>query len=126
MKNSLKYVALAAVVGACHGLAALPASAQISLGVGAPDVEVSLGARAETRRSGAYVYDGYESGYWHPRGSVYRRDRWDARYDGYDCYEAFQYTYEHGDRVRYESTFCYDRYDRPYEVRSTRVIVLVR
>jgi hypothetical protein len=119
MKNTLKIMALAGVIG----LAGLPASAQLSLGLGTQaDVDLGVSARVETR-SGPYVHDGYESGYWHPHGDLHRRHRWYARYEGYDCYQAFQYTYEHGQRVRYESTFCYDERDRPREVRSTRVIV---
>ncbi len=126
MKKPMKYLALAAAFSLSGGLVAAPASAQLRLGVGVPDVDVNVGARVETRTTGPYVYQGYESGYWHPRGDVYRRYYWDARYDGYDCYEAFQYTYERGHRVRYESTFCYDRYDRPYEVRQTRIVAKVR
>ncbi len=125
MKNSKKYMALAAALSLGSALASTPASAQINLGVGVPDVDVTVGARVEDRRD-PYVYDGYQSGHWHTRGDVYRDHRWDARYRGYDCYEAFQYTYENSERVRYESTFCYDDRDRAREVRDTRVIVKVR
>lgn len=125
MKKSLRYMAMAAAVGLTGALAASPATAQISLGVGVPDVDVRIGARTETR-SDVYVYEGYESGHWHTRGDVHRRHHWDARYNGYDCYDAFQYTYENGDRVRYDSTFCYDDRDRAREVNETRVVVKIR
>ena len=124
MKNSMKYMAIAAAAVLAGTFAAAPASAQLRVGVGIPDVDVDVGARAETR-SGPYVYDGYESGHWHTRHEVRRHHRWDARYDGYDCYDAFQYTYEHGERVRYDSTFCYDDRDRAREVRGTRVVVRI-
>ncbi len=126
MKKPFKFTAVAIALGLAAGLAASPASAQISLGVGVPDVEVNVGARTETRTSGPYVYDGYESGHWHTRGDVHRRNYWDARYEGYDCYEAFQYTYERGDRVRYDTTFCHDQRGRAYEVRETRTVVRMR
>lgn len=125
MKKSLKYIALATAMGLGTALSAPLATAQIKLGVGVPDVDVNVGARAEARTD-PYVYDGYQSGHWHTRGDVYRDHRWDARYNGYDCYEAFQYTYDRGERVRYESTFCYDDRDRAREVRDTRVVVKVR
>jgi hypothetical protein len=125
MKNSMKYIVLAAAMGMGAALSAPVAAAQIKLGVGVPDVDVNVGARAETR-SGPYVYEGYRSGHWHTHGEVHRDHRWDARYRGYDCYEAFQYTYEDGDRVRYESTFCYDDRGRAREVRDSRVVVRVR
>ncbi|MFN7164802.1 MAG: hypothetical protein ACK4P2_08275 [Hyphomonas sp.] len=126
MKKSMKFIAMATALGLTSALAATPAAAQIRLGVGVPDVDVNVGVRSEMRASGPDVYDGYRSGHWHTYGDVHRRHYWDARYEGYDCYEAFQYTYERGDRVRYESTFCYDRRDRPYEVRETRTVVRVR
>lgn len=123
MKKPLQYIGLAAVVALTAGLADGAASAQIRLGVGVPDVELNVGTRTETRTTGPYVYDGYASGHWHTRGDIRRRNDWDARYDGYDCYEAFQYTYERGDRVRYDTTFCHDHRGRPYEVRETRTVV---
>jgi len=126
MKKSLKFIALAAAVAFTAGVADREAHAQIRLGVGVPDVDVNVGARTETNTSGPYVYDGYRSGHWHTRGDVHRRHSWDARYEGYDCYEAFQYTYENGDRVRYETTFCSDQRDRPYDARETRTVVRVR
>jgi hypothetical protein len=125
MKKSFKYLALSTALGLSATLVATPASAQISLGVGVPDVNVGVGVRGETRTD-PYVYDGYRSGHWHTHGDVHRRHDWDARYQGYDCYDAFQYTYENGERVRYDSTFCYDDRDRAQEVRETRVVVRVR
>ncbi|MBK8198689.1 MAG: hypothetical protein IPK75_09980 [Acidobacteria bacterium] len=125
MKNRIKYIAVAAATGLAASLAALPASAQLRVGVGLPDVDVDVGARTDVRTE-TYVYDGYQSGHWHTHGRVHRDHYWDARYRGYDCYDAFQYTYEDGRRVRYDSTFCYDDRGRPYEVRDTRVVVRVR
>lgn len=124
MKKPLKYLALAAAVALTAGMADRHAFAQISLGVGVPDVEVDVGTREE-RFAEPYMYDGYHSGHWHARGEVHRARTWDARYRGYDCYEAFQYTYERGERVRYESKFCHDERDRPREVRETRMVVRV-
>lgn len=126
MKKPLKYLALAAAVALTAGVADRSAEAQISLGVGVPDVEVNVGTRDEIRYADPYMYDGYHSGHWHTRGEVYRDRTWNARYRGYDCYEAFQYTYERGERVRYDSTFCYDDRGRAREVRETRVVVRIR
>lgn len=126
MKKPLQYIGLAAAVALTASIAEREASAQIRLGVGVPEVEVNVGARAETRTSSPYVHDGYQSGQWHTRREFQRRNYWDARYEGYDCYEAFQYTYERGDRVRYDTTFCHDHHGRPYEVRETRTTAGVR
>lgn len=125
MKKPFQYFALAAAVALTAGLADRHALAQINLGVGVPDVEVNVGTR-DDRSAEPYTYDGYHSGHWHTRGDVDRTKSWDARYRGYDCYDAFQYTYERGERVRYDSTFCYDDRDRAREVRETRVVVRVR
>lgn len=121
MKNLIKTAALTAALVAVT----VPATAQIRLGVGVPDVEVGVNTRVEQRAHvhGPYVYDGYTSGRWHTYHAPARHQVWYSRYNGYDCYDAFQYTYEDGHRVRYDTTFCYDRHDRPYEVRRTRVVV---
>lgn len=121
MKFPTRLIPLAAALTALS----LPAAAQVRLGVGVPDVNVGVNARVEQRTHvyGPYVYDGYASGRWHTYHAPPRHQVWHSRYHGYDCYEAFQYTYEDGHRVRYDTTFCYDRHDRPYEVRRTRVVV---
>jgi hypothetical protein len=128
MKKPFVNIALSAALGASMALTALPAAAQVNLGVKVqPQVGVRVGGPPEPRTEvhHHYVYEGYDSGEWYPRGHVYRHHRYDARYDGYDCYEAFQYSWEDDHRVRYESTWCYDEYDRPYEARSTRVVVRI-
>lgn len=126
MKKPLKYIALAAAVALTAGMADRHALAQVSVGVGIPEIELDIGARTQDRYAEPYVYNGYYSGPWHTRSEVHRTKSWDARYRGYDCYDAFQYTYERGERVRYDSTFCYDERDRAREVRETRVVVRVR
>jgi hypothetical protein len=45
MKKPFQYLALAAAVALTAGMADRHALAQISLGVGVPDVEVNVGAR---------------------------------------------------------------------------------
>lgn len=127
MQNRFKYLALSALLGAGAALA-VPASAQINLGAGVdPQVDVRVGNPPQPRTEvhHHYVYEGYNSGEWYPRGEVHRRHHWNAHYEGYDCYDAFQYTWEDGRRVRYESTWCYDERDRPYEARSSRVVVRI-
>jgi hypothetical protein len=127
MKNTLKFIALSAAVGAGMALGPMPSNAQINLGVGVdPQVDVRVGTPPEPRTEvhHHYVYEGYDSGEWYPERH-HRTHQWNARYDGYDCYDAFRYDWEDGRRVRYESTWCYDRYDRPYEASGTRVVVKI-
>lgn len=127
MKNTFKFLALSAAVAAGMSLGPMPSNAQINLGVGVdPQVDVRVGNAPEPRTEvhHHYVYEGYDSGEWYPERH-HRTHHWNARYDGYDCYEAFRYDWEDGRRVRYESTWCYDRYDRPYEARGTRVVVRI-
>ena len=45
--------------------------------------------------------------------------------NGYDCYESFQYGWENGERVRYDTTFCYDDHDRRYEPQGVRATVRI-
>ncbi len=128
MTKPLKKIAFSVAAALLAASAATPASAQLGLGVGVDtDVDVRVGTapppRSEVHRH--YSYDGYRSGEWHPRGHSMRRHHWDARYNGYDCYESFRYDWEDGERVRYESTFCYDEYDRPREQRGTRIVVRI-
>jgi len=128
MKKPFKYLALASALAASSAFATLPATAQLNLGVGVkPEVDVRVGRAEPPRREvhRYYVYEGYHSGEWYPEERVHRSHRWNARHDGYDCYDAFQYTWENGERVRYESTWCYDEFDRPYEARGTRVVVRI-
>lgn len=101
-----------------------PAVAQlgVDLGVGA-GVEVDVGANV--RVGEPYMYDGYYSGRWYPYDEPRRDGRWYETYGGYDCYQAFQYTWEHNRRSRYESYWCFDERGREYEVRRTRVVVRI-
>ncbi|MEX1251447.1 MAG: hypothetical protein WEA77_09665 [Hyphomonas sp.] len=122
MKKPLQFLAMAAAVTFIASIADREAHAQIRLGVGVPGADVNVGARTETNTSGPYVYDACQPGHGRTRGDVHRRHYRDARYEGYDGYEAFQYTYENGDRARYETTFCYNQRDRPYEVRETGTV----
>lgn len=128
MKSTFRNIALAAILGGSSALAASPAMAQLDLGVKVdPKVNVRVGNEPAPRREvhHHYVYEGYDSGEWYPAHRVHRTHHWDARYDGYDCYEAFRYDWEDGERVRYESTWCYDSRDRAYEARGTRVVVKI-
>ncbi|HAQ77769.1 MAG TPA: hypothetical protein DCR96_14890 [Hyphomonas sp.] len=131
MMKSLKYVAAAGALGAATALATSPAYAQLGIGVGVDtDVDVGVGVRTADphprHRHETYVYDGYESGHWHTRHEIRREHRWNARYKGYDCYESFQYTWEDGERVRYDTTFCYNDNGRKYEPDGVRATVKVR
>jgi hypothetical protein len=128
MKKPFKNIALAAALGAGAALTTLPAAAQLDLGVKVdPKVKVRVGNDPAPPREvhHHYTYEGYSSGEWYPEHRVHRAHHWNARYEGYDCYEAFRYDWEDGERVRYESTWCYDAHDRPYEARGTRVIVKI-
>ncbi|MEP0315205.1 MAG: hypothetical protein ABJL57_05220 [Hyphomonas sp.] len=131
MMKSLKYVAAAGALGAATALATAPAHAQLGLGVGVDtDVDVGVGVKTSDshprHRHETYVYDGYESGHWHTRHEVRRSHRWNARYEGYDCYDSFQYTWEDGERVRYDTTFCYNDRGRRFEPEGVRAVVKVR
>ncbi|KCZ89399.1 hypothetical protein [Hyphomonas johnsonii] len=129
MIKSLKHTAIIGAMTAGAALAIAPANAQLGLGVGVgvdTNVDVGVGVKQSTpepRR--AYVHDGYESGHWHSRHEMHRSHRWDARYNGYDCYQAFRYDWEDGERVRYDTTFCYDDRDRRFEHREARVVVRI-
>jgi hypothetical protein len=105
-------------------LAASPAFAQIDLGLGA-GVDVDARLDVDVRADDPYVYDGYYSGRWYPYEEPRRAGRWNERYGGYDCYHAFQYTWDDGHRTRYESYWCFDERGREYEVRRTRVAVRI-
>lgn len=114
-------------------LAASPAASAQLIELGAKSdsrAGVHLGGdRPEPRRRSHYsfTYRGYESGHWHTEYEYRRTRQYDPYYDGYDCHTRFQYTWdEYGDRVRYTSTFCYDKYDRARERRGTRVIVKIK
>tara|TARA_R110002049_G_scaffold115361_3_gene267310 strand:- start:154 stop:600 length:447 start_codon:yes stop_codon:yes gene_type:complete len=133
MIKSLKHIAIIGALGIGSSIAILPATAQLGLGVGVgveTDVDARVGVRSgdpHARHSHAhYVYDGYESDRWHTRHEVRREQTWNARYNGYDCYDSFQYTWEDGERVRYDSTFCYDDRGRKYEAKDARVVVRIR
>ncbi|WP_375209624.1 hypothetical protein [Hyphomonas jannaschiana] len=128
MKNMLRNIALATTIGAGSAIAASPALAQLDLGVKVdPRVNVRVGNEPAPRTEvhHHYVYEGYSSGEWYPEHRVHRTHHWNSRYEGYDCYDAFRYDWEDGERVRYESTWCYDAKDRPYEARGTRVVVKI-
>jgi hypothetical protein len=99
---------------------AVPAASQVSLDLGA-DVDVGVGVRVGE----PYTYDGYYSGRWYPYDEPRRTGRWYEAYGGYDCYHAFQYTWDDGHRTRYESYWCFDERGREYEVRRTRVLVRI-
>ena len=104
-----------------------PAGAQLGVdldGVGV-DAGVDVDARAEFRTGDPYVYRGYNSGRWYPYERPRRAHRYYDAYGGYDCYRAFQYTWEDGYRTRYESRWCFDDDGRRYEVDGTRVAVRI-
>ena len=131
MVKSLKNISVIGAFSIATALAALPAAAQLGITVD-PDVDVGVGVgvgHADPHPShhahGHYVYDGYESGHWYTRHEIRREQRWNARYRGYDCYQSFQYTWEDGERVRYDTTFCYDDYGRRYEPEGARVVVRI-
>ncbi|KDA03838.1 MAG: hypothetical protein V7651_00635 [Hyphomonas oceanitis] len=130
MIKSLKYIAVIGALGIGSAVATLPASAQLGLGVGV-DTDVKVGVRTSAppperaHAHGHYTYDGYESDRWYARNEVRRAHRYDARYNGYDCYESFQYGWENGERVRYDTTFCYDDHDRRYEPQGVRASVRI-
>ena len=129
MIKSLKYMAVIGALGASSALMTFPASAQLGVGV---DTDVNVGVGVQTSQPRAhhthehYVYDGYESGHWYTRHEVRRPHRWNAHYNGYDCYESFQYTWENGDRVRYDTTFCHDDRGRKFEAKGARAVVRIR
>jgi hypothetical protein len=131
MMTSLKLAAATGALGLATALAAIPAHAQLGVGVGVEtNVDVGVGVRASDpaprHTHTTYVYDGYESGHWHTRHEVRRTQRWNARYQGYDCYEFFQYTWEDGERVRHDTTFCYRENGRRFEPRGARATVKIR
>lgn len=118
-------IALAAL---CALAASAPASgpvfAQIGINLGA-GADVDVGLDAKVRVGEPYMYDGYYSGRWYPYEEPRRASRWDEQYGGYDCYHAFQYTWDDGHRTKYESYWCFDERGREYEVRRTRVTVRI-
>jgi len=129
MIKSLKYIAVIGALGIGSAVATLPASAQLGLGVGV-DTDVNVGVRTnapppQSQVHGHYTYNGYDSDRWYTRHEVRRVHRYDAQYNGYDCYESFQYGWENGERVRYDTTFCYDDHDRRYEPQGVRATVRI-
>ena len=96
MMKSLKYVAAAGALGAAAALATAPANAQLGPGVGL-DTDVDVGVGVKTSDP-------------HPRHR----------------HETFQYTWEDGERVRYDTTFCYNDRGRRFEPEGVRAVVKVR
>lgn len=133
MKTCMKTIAAGAFLAGATAFCAAPASAQVDLGVKVkPDLDVRVDPRVNTRvetRSSQprrhYRYQGYASHRWYPTGEYSRSQVYYDRYGGYDCYDAFRYDYENGERVRYESTFCYTESGRAYEARGTRVSIRI-
>lgn len=133
MTNHMKTIAFGAFLAGATAFCAAPASAQVDLGVVKvkpdldvrvdPSVDARVGTRNERRRH--YRYQGYASHRWYPAGDYSRDQVYYDRYGGYDCYDAFRYDYENGERVRYESTFCYTERGRAYEASGTRISVRI-
>ena len=129
MLNSVKCIAATGAFGLATAVATAPAYAQLGLGVDA-DVDLGVGVRTADphprHRHETYVYNGYESGHWHTRHEVRRTHRWYADYNGYDCYESFQYTWEDGQRVRHDTMFCYKENGKRFEPKGVRATVRIR
>lgn len=129
MIKSLKYLSVIGALSLGTATASLPATAQLGVDLGT-DVDVGVGVGVTSPdprpRHEHYVYDGYNSGRWYTRHEVHRNDTWHDHYHGYDCYESFKYTWEDGERVRYDTTFCYDEHGRKYEPDNARVVVQVK
>lgn len=128
-QNKLTKAVCVALISAGAMFSAPQASAQL-LGLGVNTdarVGVQVGRAPEPRRHSTYsfTYNGYSSGHWYEAGHTHRAHHYDPYYGGYDCHTRFQYGWQHGERVRYESTFCYDRYDRAYERSGTRVAIRI-
>jgi hypothetical protein len=116
----LKRISIAALI-AGGAFMLTPASAQVSLGVGA-DVDLGVNVRVGE----PYTYNGYRSERWYPYTEPHRSGRYYETYGGYDCYRAFQYTWEDEYQARYDAYWCFDDRGREYEVRETRASVRVR
>jgi hypothetical protein len=134
MIKSLNNIVIIGSLGIGSSIAIFPATAQLGVGVGVgvgveTDVDARVGVRTDDPHASHShqhcVYEGYESDRWHTRHEVRRDQTWNARYNGYDCYDSFQYTWEAGERVRYDSTFCYDDRGRKYEAKDARVVVRI-
>ncbi|WP_293612053.1 hypothetical protein [Ponticaulis sp.] len=128
-RHKLAKAVSAPVIAGLVALSAPQASAQL-LGLGVnTDARVGLSIGnsppppAHHHTTYSYTYAGYPSGQWYAEPHSHGAHRYNTYYAGYDCHTRFQYTWEHGQRVRYESTFCYDQYDRVEERRGTRVVV---
>lgn len=116
MLKSISTAVLAAAM-----LAGAPANAQVGVDLGA---DVDLGV--DVRVGDPYTYQGYRSGRWYPYEEPHRSGRYYDAYGGYDCYRAFQYTWEDDHRARYESYWCFDERGREYEVSRTRAVMRIR
>ncbi|MEZ5922331.1 MAG: hypothetical protein R3C60_13410 [Parvularculaceae bacterium] len=123
----MKYAFIFAPLFAAAALAASPADARSHHGDRSSAYSRSDARdhdRGQGHAYGRYRYKGYESGRWYARERRHsRRHHWYADYRGYDCYPAFNYGWEGGRRVRWESTLCYNEYGRRFEPRGTRLVI---
>lgn len=115
----LTKISIAAIAGAA-ALIASPASAQLGVRLGT-DVDLGVSVRVGE----PYTYRGYHSDRWYPYEHPRRAHHYYEEYGGYDCYRAFQYTWDDDYRARYDAYWCFDDRDRDYEVRRTRVVVRI-
>ena len=117
--------ALGAIALLSSGVA-LPASAQAG---GANQSQTSIGVSVRVLDNDPnhvhpeFTYQGHASNQWYPAAQVTRANAWDASRQGYDCYEAFQYTWVNHAKARQDTTFCFDAAGQQFEPDAARVSV---
>lgn len=123
MKSTRTYLAAIGAIALMGAGAILPASAETGL---ANQSQTMIGVSVRVLGNDPnhvhpeFSYQGHQSNQWYPKTQVIRTNAWDAGRQGYDCYDAFQYTWVNHAKAREDTTFCFDAAGQEFEPEATR------
>ena len=124
MKSTPNYLAAFGALALLSAVSVLPASAQGDL---PNESQASMGVSVRVLGNDPnhvhpeFTYHGHESNKWYPAAEVVHANAWDERRQGYDCYDAFQYTWVDHEKARQDTTFCFDAAGKSFEPDAARV-----
>lgn len=124
MKPIATNLAACGALALLSGLSALPASAEVGLSNQSQTtigVSVRVLGNDPNHIHPEFTYQGHQSNQWYPVAQVVRVNAWDDGSQGYDCYDAFQYTWVDHAKARQDTVFCFDAAGKEFEPDATRV-----